>query len=185
MKLLLSLKAYNPLENCLNLTILCGICTNIAKSSFESIMTQNLLVISLRVMMFVIEFSLYHTSSRCGILHLFCEFIGPPLVVISNALSASRIFVTYFGLQKTVSTELLSNRINSFMFPACANEQCNPAHPTNGSSFLLDAVLSHVLLSLSSFNCTCCCNLLIAHSSLGIFALLLQSGDLCPGLPQQ
>ena len=54
-----------------------------------------------------------------------------------NRISESCMFDTYFGLQKIVSVELLSNSISSFIFAACMNEQCNHAQPITRSSFLL------------------------------------------------
>jgi hypothetical protein len=64
------------------------------------------------------------------------------------------MFDTYFGLQKTVSVESLSNRINSFMSTVCAKEQCNPAHPIVGSPILL--LLEMLELAASLLDCAFC-----------------------------
>ena len=97
-----------------------------------------------------------------GMSYFWCDFISPPFVLMLNGLSNYCMFNTYFGLQKTVSVESLSNRISSFIFAACMDEQCNPIQPITISSFLLDKMLPLVLLSSSFLYCTCCWALFIS-----------------------
>ena len=177
--------SYKLFKNCLNFTILFGIWTKDAIYSFKFIVTQNFSVMSFILMIMVKYFFLYHTSLMYVMSHLWCDFISPPFLLILNLLSKSCMFDTHFGLQKTVSVESMSNRISSFVFMACANEQCNPEHPITGSSFLLDKLLLLMLLLPSFLECTWCWALFITHSSFVIFSLVLHYGDLCPGFPQK
>ena len=169
--------AYKPFECSLNLTILFGKWTRNAFSSFESIVTRYFLFISLRLIILVIEFSLYHTFPRYGTVHFCFVVIGPPFVKISNGVFESLIFVMYFELQNTVSVESLSNRIKSFKFAVCANDTCIPDHPSCACSFFVVILLSllndPLYASLCSFfTLACCWALFITHSSPGIFFFL-------------
>ena len=155
--------AYNPFENLLNFIILFGMWTNNTSSSFKSIVMQNLPVISFILMIFVMEYLLYHTSLMYGLSQLWCDLISPQFVLILNVLSKSRMFDTYLGVQKNVSVEALSNKISSLILTICANEQCNTDHPITGYSFLIDKLLTIVILLSSLFDCTCCWALFIAH----------------------
>ena len=80
-------------------------------------------------MILVIEFSLYHTSLIYGISHFWCNFIRPKFLLMLNGLSKSCMFDTYFGWQKTMSAEYLSNGISFFVFVASMNKHCYHAQP--------------------------------------------------------
>ena len=131
-------------------------------------------------MIFLIGFLLYHTSLLYGMSHFQCDLISPQYVLILNGLSKSSMFDTYFGLQKTMSVDSLSNSISSFIFIACANKQCNTDHPITGYSLFLGKLIPLVILLSSLFDCTCYLASFITHSYFGILSLVMQSGDFCP-----
>ena len=68
-----------------------------------------------------------------GMLHFWCDLISPPLILILNTLSESRMFDVYFGLRNTVSVGKKSNSLSSFILAACPKEECNNAHIIAGS----------------------------------------------------
>ena len=112
---------YNRLKSCLNVTILFGMWINIASYTLKYIVTQNFSVTSFILIMLLMEFLLCHTLLRFVMLHYWCSLIIPKFILILNGLSESHMLDVYFGLQNTVSVELLSNRISYFILTSWEN----------------------------------------------------------------
>ena len=136
--------------------------TNNASSYFKFIVMWNLLFVSFILMMFIIILFLYHILLMYFMSYFWYNFISPVFLLIFNRFSESRMFDIYFGLNKTVSVESISNRISSFIFTACANEQCNHVQKITGSFFYIDNLLPLVVLLSLLLECTCCWALFIA-----------------------
>ena len=70
-------------------------CTINTLSFSELKITLNLSAIMVRLIIFVIDFSLNQCVLRCGILHIFIEMNSPPFIPSSKILFASLKFDSY------------------------------------------------------------------------------------------